>query len=324
MKVPMLTGRTSRFEMPVRIRKIIFLILSLAAIVCGILGSLYFQLLLNKGFDALIAWAGIALVWVFTIVVKILSKKDDYKRTLSVVYTATNPDDAKTYKSLKDLVAKCESATKETLKGYSGYTTCLGQNKELIGYMTTGRVAFPQYQGGGLKAISASLFLKPALGAFKHFAMIDFILSGQKDNSKNRIMASTKWYPRWQTYSKSITGWLLHTLAPFVAWLIISPIVVSVIDSMLDVNSGIMALIWFGLLGIILQLKNFSGARKDIIKITSDYTEKQIPQADFNICVAFADVSPEYKRICVDSGFIQSTQEVPAQQQEVIESNGAI
>lgn len=314
MQIPMLSAKTSRFETGFTIRKLIFIILSLAALVCAILGSLYYQLLRNTGFGTLLAWCGVLAILLFTVLSKLLSRKDDYKRTLAIIFTATNPDEAKTYKSLKELVAKCEGTTKETLKGYTGYKACLAQNKELIGYMSTGSIAFDKYQGTPL----ASLLLRFVLAPFKIFATVDFILSGQLDNSKNRIMASTRWYPRWQEYSKGIISCLGKKIAPLILYIIASAIAASVLDDILAVNTGIIALIWFGFLGIMLQLLNFKGTRKLLVKITSDYTEKQVPQADFNICKAFANISPEYLRICIDSDFMQSTQQSPAEK-EVIE-----
>ena len=79
MKLFELHARVSRFTNSFLIRKAIFLVASVAVIVCAILGGFYFQLMLNNGMATLIAWAAILIVGILTVISRVLSRKDNYK-----------------------------------------------------------------------------------------------------------------------------------------------------------------------------------------------------------------------------------------------------
>ena len=321
MNLVKLNAKLSRFVNPFLIRKLIFLGCSLAAIVCAILGGFYFQLLLNDGLALLISWGGILLVGVLTVISLILSRKDGYKTAMMYIY-ATSAE-TKGVKNTKELMGTIEEAVKDTVGDFTGFQNCVRENKELLSYMTTGMTAFEEYSGGGLKTKIAKMFSSKIFWSFTYFAVLDLIMSGQSSNHSYRIASSTRWFPVRAKYAKTIKSILLPWVCLIIGWIILANILSSTLVVPLGLSSGASSLVWLGLIGVLLQIMNLRTNKNTIAKMSMDLaTPDAIAGANYDLCLAFADISTGYYNACVECGYIQVAQSSGGSEFEQIETVG--
>ena len=307
MKLFELHTRVSRFTNSFLIRKAIFLVASVAVIVCAILGGFYFQLMLNNGMAALIAWAAILIVGILTVISRVLSRKDNYK--LFLMYAYASSAETKDIKNTKEFISRVEETIKESVNGYSGFQQCLADNKALLKCMTTGMTAFEEYSSGGLKTALAKLLAGKIFWSFPYFAILDLILSGQTNNHNYRILSSTRWFQVRQKYTKGIISIIAPSVGALIGWIIIANVLVSIISGALDLASSLESLLWFGSLGLILQCLWLRNEKNCMGLMALDLvTPGAVPPADYDLCLAFADISSGYYNACIEGGFIQSTQ----------------
>ena len=134
-------------------------------------------------------------------------------------------------------------------------------------------------------------------------------------------MSSTRWFPMRDRYSKSPVSFAFSKLLPIVGWIILSAVGAMVLNSFIGITPAMEAIIWFGFLSLVFQLRKFGGNRNVMHRMALDITSKEpviVPEADYNLCMAFAQISQVYFRACVEAGFIQSTSEPSGTDKELI------
>ena len=307
MNLVKLNAKLSRFVNPFLIRKLVFLGCSIALVVCAILGSFYFQLLLNNSLATLLGCLGIIAVAILTVMSLVLSKKDGYKMAMMYIY-ATSAE-TKGIKNTKELMSTIETAVKDIVGGYTGFQSCVRENKELLGYMTTGMTAFEEYSGDGLKTKIAKMLSSKIFWSFTYFAVMDLVITGQASNHSYRIASSTRWFPVRAKYIRPIKSIVLPWVGAFIGWVILANVLVSSLATSFGFNSGITSLLWMSSLGLVLQVMNFRTKKTTIAKMAMDLaTPDAIAGANYDLCLAFADISQGYYNACVECGYIQVSQ----------------
>lgn len=305
-----LTKRVYRFVKNLPLKKYICIGATLVVLVCGTLGGFYFQLGLNTGMATLVSVIALLISVALLITNRVLSSKDDYTRFLVLVYASKM--DTQSFSSTKTLCKEIETALQLFFSGFTGFKSCLAENSALLSAMTTDCAAFEKYADRGIISKICRVLLNFCLSPFKYFALMDCILNGGGANNHNyRVMSSTRWYPIYSRYSSGILMWLIKTIGPIFGWLIGSNILVSVLDNMFDFSTSILVLIQFGLLSVVLQLYGLKGRYALLYKMAFDFVGNAnppvVPEANFDTCMAFANLSQYYYNACVEAGFIQNT-----------------
>ena len=315
MTISELRGRTSKFFTGIVIRKAVLAFFTLSAIVCGGLGCFYYHLLLNDSMATLISVGAIAVPIILTLIAMALRGKDDYKRFMIITYASRMP--VSEFKGAKELVSRVEELTKNTIGGNQGFKTCMRENKELLTSMLTDFKAFEQFANKGPVTLLAKLFISNVLDSFLYFALMDCVLSGGASNKQYRIMASTRWYKVYQSYSGSLMSWLIKKVIFAVAWIIVSAVITNILHSIFGLALVMQTIIYIGTLCLMWQLKKFKGREDQLLHIAADIVGddngSKVPQADYNLCIAFSQISSIYYNAAVEAGYIATTNQQSVQ-----------
>lgn len=315
MKLYELKQGTKAAFTPIVGRTCVFVGLTVAVMVCGMLGSLYFHLLRQFSMSGLICTVSCILAVILGLLAMLFKRNDDYKSFVACIMQFRGG------MSEAECQGMIDAFLSSTQRGAAGFRSAKAENKVLLNAMLTGCKAIPSYADRGILTFLACIILRFSYAPFKLFALIDGILSGgaAKPNRIYRVMASTRWFPVRDRYSSSPIGFLFKKVVPIAGWIIASVIVATILSSTVGITSGMECIVWFGLLSLMLQLRTFGGNRNLMHRMALDISDREagvIKPADYNLCMAFTQISPVYYQICVESGYIQSTavQNVPAQE----------
>lgn len=319
MKLIELHQGTKKAFTPIIVRKSVLAFCTMAVLVGGILGHFYFHLLRKTSLASLISAGTCILVLVLGFVALILKRKDDYKSFIACMLQFKG--------SISETECKkvIEAFLNPSQGGFAGFKSAVRDNKILLSAMLTGCKAIPAYADRGFLTVLLGIFLRFVYAPFKYFAILDGLLvGGGRPNRIYRVMASTRWFPIRNKYSKSVFGYVLANIIPIIAWIILSAVVTLVLNSYLGITPAIETMIWFGFLSLMLQLRNFGGNRGLMHRMALNIYNKEenmIPAADYNLCLAFAQISQIYYQACMEAGYIQTTSPQGTQSQELSDGN---
>lgn len=285
------------------IRKGIFLFVSLAAMVCGVLASLYFQFAYNSGMQTLMTVAALAVCIVLTIVALILRSGELYTRCMLTAY-ASRVDTSSTHGGAA-IKQQALQATQQYIANKAAYKQAKAECKELLNGMVTNCTAFERYANKGVITALCSMLLKYSCRSFADFAIIDAVANGNNDIRKYGILSSTRWYKTYTTFTPSIAKAVMGVVAPIVGAIIAATVAGNMLESALDITGATATLINGCMLCIALQLILWSSNQGNLNKMAVTVISPETPQPDFNICTAFAEISTAYHNRCVEAGYIQ-------------------
>ena len=285
------------------IRKAVFLGISLAALICGALASMYFQFAYNSGMQTLMTVAALAVCIGLTVATVIMQGNELYTRCMLVAY-ATRVDTTQIHGGAA-IRTQALQATQPFIANKAAYKQAKSECKELLNGMLTDCAAFSQYANKGIITKLCSLLMRYSCRSFADFAIIDAVTNGNNNIRSYSILSSTRWYKTYKGYTPSILKSVAGVVAPLILGIIIANIASSTLDNMFDITGATSTLITGCVLCIAIQLVLWGGNQANLNKMGVTVISPETPQPDFEVCTAFAGISTAYYNRCVEAGYMQ-------------------